>query len=173
MLDFHNTISHKLWSAEEAQKSSSYRELKAISLGLESFLPLVKGHTIKWYTDYQSVSRIVEVGSMKEDLQCLALRFFTMCMLCCITLEVEWIPRSANDKADFFLAKLWIMMIRGSRGTIFFWPKKNGVLTLLTGLRTMRILSCPVLIADFGALVHRRLMPFLFLGRVRIICSFP
>ena len=30
-------------SAEEAQKSSSYKELKAISLGLESFLPLVKG----------------------------------------------------------------------------------------------------------------------------------
>ena len=101
MLDFHNTISHKLWSAEEAQKSSSYRELKAISLGLESFLPLVKGHTIKWYTDNQSVSRIVEVGSMKEDLQCLALRIFTMCLLSCITLEVEWIPRSANDKADF------------------------------------------------------------------------
>ena len=88
-------------SAEEAQKSSSYKELKAISLGLESFLPLVKGHTIKWYTDNQSVSRIVEVGSMKEDLQCLALRIFTMCLLSCITLEVEWIPRSANDKADF------------------------------------------------------------------------
>ena len=46
MLYFHNTISHKLWSVEEAQKSSSYRELKAVSLGLESFLPLLKGHTI-------------------------------------------------------------------------------------------------------------------------------
>ena len=102
MLAFHNTISHKMWSAEEAQKSSSYRELKAISLGLESFLLLVKGHTIKWYTDNQSVSRIVEVGSMKEDLQRLALRIFSMCLLNCITLEVEWIPRSANDRADFF-----------------------------------------------------------------------
>ena len=101
MLEFHNTISHKMWSVEEAQKSSSYRELKAISLGLESFLPLVKGHTIKWYTDNQSVSRIVEVGSMKKDLQRLALRIFSMCLLNCITLEVEWIPRSANDRADF------------------------------------------------------------------------
>ena len=27
MLDFHNTISHKLWSVDEARKSSSYREL--------------------------------------------------------------------------------------------------------------------------------------------------
>ena len=101
MLDFHNTVSHKLWSVDEAQKSSSYRELKAVSLGLESFLPLLKGHTIKWYTDNQSVSRIVEVGSMKEDLQCLALRIFSMCWLSCVTLEVEWIPRSANDRADF------------------------------------------------------------------------
>ena len=101
MLEFYNTISHKMWSVEEAQKRSSYRELKAISLGLESFLPLVKGHTIKWYTDNQSVSRIVEVGSMKEDLQRLALRIFSMCLLNCITLEVEWIPRSANDRADF------------------------------------------------------------------------
>ena len=68
MLDLHNTISHKLWGVDEAQKSSSYRELKAVFLGLESFLPLLKGHAIKWYTDYQSVARFVEVGSMKEDL---------------------------------------------------------------------------------------------------------
>ena len=101
ILEFDNTISHKMWGVEEVQKSSSFRELKAISLGLESFLPLVKGHTIKWYTDNQSVSRIAEVGSMKEDLQCLALRIFSMCLLNSITLEVEWIPRSANDKADF------------------------------------------------------------------------
>ena len=66
MLNFHNTISHKLWSVEEAQKSSSYKEFKAVSLSLESFLLLLKGDTIKWYTDNQSVSRIVEVGGMKE-----------------------------------------------------------------------------------------------------------
>ena len=36
-------ISHKLWNVEEAQKSSSYRELKAVSLGLESYLPLLEG----------------------------------------------------------------------------------------------------------------------------------
>jgi len=42
--------------------------LRLFSLGLKSFLPLLKGHTIKWYADNQSVSRIVEIGSMKEDL---------------------------------------------------------------------------------------------------------
>ena len=96
ILEFRNTISHKMWSVEGTQRGSSYRELKAISLGLQSFLHLVKGHTIKWYTGNQSV-RIVEVGSMKEDLQCLALHIFSMCLLNNTRLEVEWIPRSAND----------------------------------------------------------------------------
>lgn len=102
MLDFHNTMSRKLWSVDEAQRSSSYRELKAVSLSQESFSPLLKGHTIKWYADNQSVSRIVKVGGMKEDLQCLTLRIFSMCLLSCITLEIEWIPRSVNNIADFF-----------------------------------------------------------------------
>ena len=61
---------------------------------------ILRNH-LKWYTDNQSVSRIVEVGSMKEDLQCLALRIFSMCLLSCVTLEVEWIPRSGNDRANF------------------------------------------------------------------------
>ena len=78
-----------MWSIKEVHKSSSYRELKAVSLGLESLLPLVKGHTIKWYTDNQSVSRIVEVGSMKEDLQCRTLRIFSMCLLNNIRLDGE------------------------------------------------------------------------------------
>ena len=38
---------------------------------------------------------------MKEDLQCLALHIFKMCLLRNIRLEVEWIPRSANERADF------------------------------------------------------------------------
>ena len=43
----------------------------------------------------------VKIGSMNEDLWCLALSVFSMCLLKNIKLEVEWIPRSANDKADF------------------------------------------------------------------------
>lgn len=69
IIEFRNTISQKMWSVQEAQRSSSYRDLKAISWVSSH---LVKGHNIKWYTDNQSVSRIVELGSMKEDLQCFA-----------------------------------------------------------------------------------------------------
>lgn len=56
ILEFHNTISHKLRNVEEARKKSSYIELKAIAMGLESF------ETIKWYTDNQGVSIIVKLG---------------------------------------------------------------------------------------------------------------
>lgn len=52
ILQFHNTISHKLRNGEK----SSYIELKAIALGLESF------ENVKWYTDNQGVSTIVGVG---------------------------------------------------------------------------------------------------------------
>lgn len=56
-------------------------------------------HTIKWYRDNQSVSRIVKLASMKEHLQCRPLHIFSVCLLY-IKLEVEWIPRSTNDRAD-------------------------------------------------------------------------
>lgn len=38
---------------------------------------------------------------MKEDLRCLALSVFFVCLLKNIKLEVEWIRRSANDRANF------------------------------------------------------------------------
>ena len=101
ILDFGNTICHKMWSVEQVQRSASHRKLKAIALGLEYFFPFMTGQTINCFTDNQGVSRIVEVGSMKEELQCLALHIFKMCLLRNIRLEVEWIPRPANERADF------------------------------------------------------------------------
>ena len=76
--------------------------MQSLYLGSLAFFyfHLVKGRPIKWYPDNQSVSRIVEVGSMKEDLQCFTLRDFSVCLLNNIKLEVEWILRSANDGAD-------------------------------------------------------------------------
>ena len=74
ILELQNTISQKMWNVEDARKSSSYRELESIVLGLESFLHLVKGHTIKCYTDNQS-----------------ALRVFPMCLYNNIKLNWKWI----------------------------------------------------------------------------------
>jgi hypothetical protein len=38
---------------------------------------------------------------MKEYLQSIALDIYKICLVNGISLEMEWIPRSENDKADF------------------------------------------------------------------------
>ena len=48
----------------------------------------------------QSVG-IVEVGSTKLDLHRLAVKIFQFCAKHNIRLEVQWIPRKKNEKADY------------------------------------------------------------------------
>lgn len=44
---------HKQWNEEECKKSSTCRELSAIEFALESFIPIVQGSYIKWFSDNQ------------------------------------------------------------------------------------------------------------------------
>ncbi len=92
---------HKNWTEEEAKRSSTWRELDTILFAISSFLPLVSNSQLKVFTDSQAAARIVEVGSMKVDLHSLAINIFNICMNNNVRLEVEWIPRTMNDKADF------------------------------------------------------------------------
>ena len=93
-------IAQGQWSEYEASLSSTWRELKAVSLVLASFATKLAGHRVKWFTDNQSVVRIVEAGSGKQHLQCIALNIIEMCFKHGIHLDIDWIPRSLNDKAD-------------------------------------------------------------------------
>ena len=47
------------------------------------------------------ITRIVKSGSMKLDLQALAWSIFTICSEKCISIDIQWIPRSENTKADY------------------------------------------------------------------------
>ena len=58
---------------------------------------------VKWFTDSQAAAKIIEVGSMKLDLHMMARNIFSTCMQSAIHLEVEWIPRSVNQQADFVI----------------------------------------------------------------------
>ena len=60
-----------------------------------------RGSLLKWFTDSQSAAKIVEVGSMKLDLHRLAVKIFQFCAEHNIRLEVQWIPRTENEKADY------------------------------------------------------------------------
>ena len=56
---------------------------------------------LKWYTDNQAAAKIVDNGSMKPDLHKLAVNIFGACLRSKIKFEVQRIPRSENEKADF------------------------------------------------------------------------
>ena len=47
------------------------------------------------------VKRIVDCGSRRQHLQLVALDIFGMCFRYGIHLDMEWIPRSLNKKADY------------------------------------------------------------------------
>ena len=89
------------WSPEEKSTSSTLRELLAVKYVLLSLVDILSGLTVKWFTDNQNVPRIIECGSSKSHLQCEALSIFQVCCAYGISLEMEWIPRSENEKADF------------------------------------------------------------------------
>ena len=89
------------WSADEAGLSSSWCELKAVLNVLEAFALKLRGNTIKWFTDNQSVKFIVTNGSKKRHLQDGASCIFETCMKYTLKLEMEWIPRSQNERADY------------------------------------------------------------------------
>ena len=101
MVELGPHFTNGLWSDEEAKLSSTWRELKAVYLVLKGFSAQLEGHTVKWYTDNQNVVRIAEAGSRKSHLQDGAISIFEECFQHGIKLEMAWIPRCENEKADY------------------------------------------------------------------------
>ena len=92
---------HKLWSPAESGQSSTWRELEAIRFALLSFLPCIRACGLNLLTDSQCAAKIIESGSMKPHLNSLAVDIFNICLCNSIRLNVQWIPRTINDQADF------------------------------------------------------------------------
>jgi len=98
----HGQWSHGQWSLVESRQSSTWRELKGEEQVLRSFVVKLAGHRVKWFTENQNVVRIVQSGSCRQHLQDGAMTIFEACLANNIRLDVAWIPRSLNDKADFW-----------------------------------------------------------------------
>ena len=62
--------------------------------------PILEGSLIKWFTDSQTADRII-VRSIKLHLHRLAIKIVQFCAERSIRLEVQWIPRTENEKADY------------------------------------------------------------------------
>ena len=94
-------VAHGQWTELQMTYSSTWRELKAVDLVLRSFADKLAGHAVKWFTDNQNVVRIVQAGSRQPHLQDGAMIIFELCWKHGIRLEMAWIPRSLNDRADY------------------------------------------------------------------------
>ena len=93
-------IAHSLWSEQEAKLSSTWRELRAVRMVLESLIGRLKNHRVRWFTDNQNVVRIITTGSKKPALQKEALAIFSFALSNGVHIDPEWIPRDENQKAD-------------------------------------------------------------------------
>ena len=94
-------VAHGAWSEEEIAQSSTWRELRAVRMVLESLVPKLKNERVRWFSDNQNVVRILEIGSKKPQLQEEALAVFSIAAQNLIRIEPQWIPRSENQKADY------------------------------------------------------------------------
>jgi len=95
-----NLIANGQWSPDKVAKSSTWRELRAVRLVLDSFQDKLKNERIRWFSDNQNVVRIVHCGSRQPHLQSEALGIFATCLKSNIRVEPEWIPREENELDD-------------------------------------------------------------------------
>ena len=93
-------LAARIFSIEERDTHSTFRELANIHFSLASFLPKIKNSTVKFLIDNQSAVHILENGSMKPELQYFATQVFHFCFDNNIKLQVQWIPRDQNKLAD-------------------------------------------------------------------------
>ena len=96
-------IAQGQWLPHESTCSSTWRELKAVHRVLESLADKLRNQRIRWFTDNQNVVRILSVGSRNPVLQKETLAIFDASVAHQVRVEPEWIPREANQQADFII----------------------------------------------------------------------
>ena len=101
MVENPSDIAHGMWSDNESMNRSTWKEFTAVNNILFSINKFLHNKRIKWFTDYQNVVSIGIKGSMKRELQDIAISILRNCLNNNISIDVEWIPRSKNDQADF------------------------------------------------------------------------
>lgn len=89
-----------MWMDQDINKSSTYRELKAICYVCVSYVDQLKMQKVKVFTDNQAAARIVSIGSSCPELQNIAMTIFGICIKNNIELDAQWIPREYNEQAD-------------------------------------------------------------------------
>ena len=82
--------------------SSTWRELRAVYLVLNSLWRELEGGVCIHRSDNQAAVRIIEVGSRHAHLQEQAMAIHEVCTRHSIKIAAEWVPREKNQLADFY-----------------------------------------------------------------------
>ena len=76
--------------------------MKSVSFGLRCFAPILHNSSVKLYTDNKAVAFITDSGSNKPRLNASAKEILCLSSARGIRLSVEWIPRTLNQKTDYY-----------------------------------------------------------------------
>ena len=62
---------------------------------------VLKKRKVKVFSDNKNIKTILKAGSMKNDLQDIALDIYEFCTRHNIMVIPEWMPRQQNERADY------------------------------------------------------------------------
>ena len=95
-----DVIARGVFTEQEAETSSTFRELLAVKHVLTSLSDQLAHESVLWYSDNWNVARILEVGSPKDHIQDLALEIFAFRVTNDTKVIPCWLPREENELAD-------------------------------------------------------------------------
>ena len=98
--DRQKLVIHRPFSEDEQKTSSTYRELLCVYHGLDQTKHILKGQSIRWFTDSSNIVSIIRKGSMVPDLLQLAILIFDITRKYNIQLAMTWVRREDNTEAD-------------------------------------------------------------------------
>jgi len=89
------------WTNFEKEKSSTWRELEAVRRVLYSTVNKLAKTSVQLFTDNKNLTYILYLGSNIDELHEKCLSICDVLDQNDISFDVQWIPRSRNEKADF------------------------------------------------------------------------
>ena len=100
MVEHDPCVAYGQWTTEEAQQSSTWREIMAVLRVPAAVGSKLSNMHFRWFSDNQNVARILQFGRKRVHLQAVAIKVFTLLCRFQVRSEAEWVPRELNVRTD-------------------------------------------------------------------------